>query len=110
MKPHLKLQITGEVSVLRKGEVGWTTKQAKAAVVRHYGSMAAFARLYRMEYRFVLEALETEWAEARAGGIAHVRQMLGLPSNPTLAAVRQVDAQQARRKNALAARSWKRPS
>lgn len=110
VKPHLKLHVNGHVSVLRQGDVGWKCKQAKAAVVKHYGSMAAFARLYRLEYRHVQDALETDYAEARAGGIAHVRQLLGLRSIPTEASARQVAAQQARRRSDLAARAWRRPA
>lgn len=110
MKPHLKLHINGYVSVLRQGEVGWKHQQAKAAVLRHYGSMAAFARLFRLEYRCVQDALDSEWSAERAGGTAHVRQMLGLRSAPTVSSARQVAAQQARRQNDMAARSWRRPS
>lgn len=110
MKPHLKLHLTGHVTVLRHGEVGWKCKAAKAAVVQHYGSMAAFARLYRLEYQHVQDALATEWAAERAGGIAHVRQLLGLRSAPTESSARQVAAQRARRQSDLAARAWRRPA
>lgn len=110
MKPHLKLSTQGHLTVVRASEMGWKCEIAKAAVLKHYGSMAAFARLYRLEYRHVQDALESDWAAERAGGIAHVRQLLGLKSNPSATSTRQVAAQQARRSIDKSARPWRRPS
>lgn len=100
-KPRLKLSINGRVSLVAAGSNGWTEEVAKSWVQKHYGSLAHFSRRYGFDYLHVVNAFQRR--QDAAGGIAEVRQLLGLKSQPTAASIAQVEAQQRRWNNRFAA-------
>ncbi|HRL97846.1 MAG TPA: hypothetical protein PLE22_00190 [Acidovorax sp.] len=83
MKPRLKLSATGELFVISPGSVLWSEKSAKLFLTQHYGSVKAFSDRFGCSYSAAIVALASPWARQRAGKVAKVRQILGLPSTPT---------------------------
>lgn len=88
MKPRLKLHSTGRVTVLVQGHLGWTERQARAAICAHYGNLRTFSERLGISYAAAAKAT-TPWSNNthRAGQIAFARTVLGLPSQPTAAAL-----------------------
>lgn len=87
MKPRLKYAMNGRLSVVAPGRNPWGEENARKFVIEHYGSLAAFAKRYRLPYNSVVAALKVDQgSEKMAGKVAHVRQVLGLPSRPTFRA------------------------
>lgn len=114
IKPRLKLHINGKVSLVANGLNTWTEPEAKAWIQQHYGSIAEFSRRYGFDYLHVLNALDRRiGAVSCAGGIASVRQLLGLRSEPSATSSAQVEAQRRRRDTSYAthqpARASERP-
>lgn len=101
MKPHLKLSTHGRITVLRPAIKGWLESEAKRRLQDQYGSMAAFAERFGFKYSDVLTALcvDGDHYATAAGGIASVRQALGLKSTPSKTALAQVRAQRLRRES-----------
>lgn len=101
MKPHLKLSINGRISVLRPAITGMPESEMKRRIGQHYGSMSAFAVRFGFRYSDVVTALcmdnnertSTGGILSAAGGVSEVRQVLGLFSRPSKAAIAQVAAQ-----------------
>lgn len=105
MKPRLKLHTTGEVSVLIPGRLGWDSREARAFIKKHYGGVHRFAAAFRLNYSAACLATQprSEHLNIRRGGAAaYVRQILGLPSNPSVHSLRLVQAN-ARRRGAVKA-------
>lgn len=93
-KPRLKLRLDGRVSVLSAGANSWSEQAARSWIQKHYGSLAHFSRRYGFDYLHVVNAFQRR--QDAAGGVAEVRQLLGLKSNPSSASIAQVEAQQRR--------------
>ena len=83
MKPRLKLLTTGELLVVAPGVIPWSERNAKQFLIQHYGSVKAFSERFSCSYSAAIVALASPWAAQRAGKVAKVRQLLGLPSCPT---------------------------
>lgn len=97
-KPRLKLHLDGKVILVSSGLNKWTEPEVKKWIQRHYGSIAEFSRRYGFDYLHVLNALDRRLGAVNcAGGIASVRQLLGLRSEPSAASAAQVEAQRRRR-------------
>lgn len=111
MKPRLKLLNTGRLLVLQPAVLGIQESQLKRRLTRHYGSMSAFAVRFGFRYSDVVTALSVDTKSkagtcagvaSAAGGVAEVRRVLGLRSEPSKTAIAQVAAQ-AKRRQALRA-------
>lgn len=102
MKPHLKLLLNGRISIVRKGELGWSELEAKSFVRRQYGSIQDFADRIEISPVTVYDALKSfnHHAIKQAGKVAFVRQLLGLRSNPTERCLRVANALAKRRSHA----------
>ena len=97
MKPHLKLSTTGALMVVTPGLLPWSEESAKLFLIQHYGSVKAFSARFGCSYRAAVVALASPSAWKRAGKIAQVRQILGLPCRPTKQAVIAATALQRKR-------------
>lgn len=86
MKPRLKPSRDGSLLVIRKGLNPWGEASAKTYIQEQYGSLSAFASRYRLPYSAVCIALRSARAQEMAGDVAKVRQVLGLPSRPSMMA------------------------
>lgn len=85
MKPHLKLDISGRLTVVRPGALNWTGTDARMRITDQYGTLKDFAARFGLPYWAVVNA--TTGSDGRESGhVAHVRQVLGLPSTPTFRA------------------------
>lgn len=97
MKPRLKLSTSGKISLLTPGKVEWKEYAARRFIRSHYGSLQAFAIRFALPYAAVCNAVDNPRFERTAGPVATVRQLLGLPSNPTPASIALSRAQAQRR-------------
>jgi hypothetical protein len=96
-KPRLRLAAGGRIELLAPGVVGWRDEiAARSFVVRHYGTLQAFALRMGLKYSAVCAAFNTN-TRTSAGEVAKVRQLLGLPSAPTAASIALSSAQARRR-------------
>lgn len=103
-KPRLKLHLNGRVSIVSTGAIGWTAKDARSFIKRHYGSVGRFATRFQLPYGAACAATEPDRervSSKSAGGVAEVRALLGLSSNPSLASIRIAKAHAARRERLL---------
>jgi hypothetical protein len=92
-KPRLKLRVDGTVEVLIPGSLSWSAFRARDFIREQYGTVQAFALRFGLNYGMTCDALRDDrLASERAGGVAHIRQMLGLKSAPTRASMRMVAA------------------
>lgn len=84
MKPRLKPNQDGSLFVVRHGRNPWGEVSARKFIQEHYGSLAAFASRYRFSYGAVCIALRAvSRPMKRAGQVATIRLVLGLPSQPS---------------------------
>lgn len=88
MKPRLKRARDGGLIVIKKGLNPWGEASARTFIREQYGSLSAFAARYRFPYAAVCVALRSPSADEMDGSVAKVRQVLGLPSQPTKQAQR----------------------
>jgi hypothetical protein len=97
MKPRLKLNNNGTLTVLQPGELPWDSYAAVLFIKRHYGSRMDFCVRYRLNYNKFCNALRNDTtAASQAGDAAQIRQMLGLRSNPSSVSAALVAAQKLR--------------
>lgn len=84
MKPRLKLTASGKLVLISEGESGFTEDQVRGQIFRHHGTLTAFAKRFDLPYTVVCDATGHPNAKLRAGRVAEVRRLLGLPvqSNP----------------------------
>lgn len=95
MKPRLKPTMKGGLCIVQKGINPWGEASARQFVQEHYGSLAAFASRYGFSYGAVCTALRSSHFPTRmAGQVAAVRQVLGLPSQPSHRALLSAKAKQ----------------
>lgn len=87
MKPRLKRMSDGRLLVVAPGLNPWGETSARTFLLEHYGSIAAFAKRFALPYDAVCTALRGWPAPQMAGQVALVRQILGLPSNPSSTAI-----------------------
>lgn len=100
-KPRLKLHLSGQVSVLVNGSLGWNAKDAREFITRHYGSVGRFAMRFRLPYGAACAATEPDRervSSRSAGQIAYVRSVLGLNSAPSVSSQRIANAHADRRR------------
>lgn len=87
MKPRLKRYSDGRLAVLTPSLIPWGENSARKFLQEHYGSVSAFAIRFGFSYDAVCAALRGRSSERMAGNVATVRQVLGLPSNPSKRAI-----------------------
>ena len=82
-KPHLRLRLDGSIDVLRAGNLGWSSADARGFIVDLSGDVQSYCRRMRLNYGQVCAALRPSWAYRGAGASSYVRLLFGLPIQPS---------------------------
>jgi hypothetical protein len=86
MKPRLKLSTKGRLTLISPGVSGMDEAETKLFIKKHFLSMANFAKKFRLNYNAFYPAMQPYGVHC-AGKTAQYRQLCGLPSTPSRAAL-----------------------